>query len=267
MADSIIFSKTFSNTSSNIVSGLQGTLPLVMGVPSSTLNGVNDKYIVSIKVTAPGSPLVIINAFLQEKINMSASSNWNNIGQMFGSDDIDTMGQGVSALLGNRISLNSTIGTRRKWTGSEPISMKLVLKFEAYTDVYKEVVSPCFGLQSLTLPSGGFADTLFLRPPGPDPFSWNPKSSTDQGELISIDVGGFLQFNSVIVKSVDVEYENRMNIRGPIGAKATVTFQTYQMLTKKDLEGVYNSVGATFQGTLGVNSSKSGTIGPASGGK
>ena len=250
----------------------ESLLPVNCGIPESVLQGISSRYI--IKITAKlgtalleqfnrsvgavpigpgGNREFTINGFLQDKISFSANSTWEgvteglpgNIGGFLKS--IDT---GAQAFFGR--TAISTLSTRRKWAGSSPISLNLKLKFEAFSDPYREVILPCIGLQGLMLPRGGVANTIGLIPPGPNPFDLSLKGEqgTERGENISVDIGSrFLYFNSVIVKDVKVVMENRMSKSGPIGAEVDMTIETYQMLTREDL---FKTIGTTMEKSSGV---------------
>jgi len=243
----------FSDAASPILNGVKALLPVVCGTPDSALHNVDPRYIVCITATlgkslikqftggATDSKSFTVYGFLQDKVVLSASSDWEGLtASIPGNIDKwvklgDTMAQGLTGR-----TTKTTLSTRRKWAGSAPISLTLRLKFEAFSSPYREVILPCMGLQGLTLPRGGIANTFGLIPPGPNPFDVSLKGDIERerGENISLDIGGgFLKFNSVIIKNVQVTFENRMSKDGPIGAEVLLTIETYQMLTREDLLG------------------------------
>jgi len=248
-------------------------LPTVCGIPDSVLSGISARYIVKItanygqslatqglgqldKSMAPQQQEFVVNGYLQDKIAMTASSKWEGLtqaipGMQFIEGALDTASQALSGT-----STRTPLTTRRKWAGSDPIGMSMKLKFEAFEDAYSEVIMPCIGLQGLTLPRGGVGNTFFLTPPGPNPFNIKLKSGVEleRNESITIDIGGgFLKFDSVIIKSVKVVFENRMTERGPVGAEADIDFETYQMLTREDLMKIVNNNRIPeMTGTLGT---------------
>lgn len=256
-------------TSIDFTNALQSVLPTVCGVPESALNGVSPRYVVCITATLgtsmwntatqttsiqanTGKKEFTVNAFLQEKIVLSVSSDWQGVTQDIPGADVfnaaDTLTQ---AFLSK--TLISTLSQRRKWAGSSPISIRMKLRFEAFKDPYTEVVVPCIGLQGLVLPSGGIGNTIFLTPPGPNPFDLTLKGDADTALTENIEVnigGGFLDFTSVIIKDVQVTFENRMGVRGPIGADVDLGIETYQMLTREDLMKVAHCTGQVT-GNLG----------------
>lgn len=246
-------------------------LPPTSGVPQSALNGVSPQYIVAITASF-GVPVwnqfgminglasdafreFTVYAFLQEKIHLRAASDWEGITESIpGVSEIASAADTASQALAGRSTI-STWSTRRKWAGSEPISFNLKLKFEAFSDPYREVMLPCIGLQGLTLPRGGrlTANGFLLIPPGPNPFDLSNKggAATERNENISLNIGNFLKFGSVIIKTVNVTFENRMGSKGPIGAEVDLSIETYQMLTREDLYKAINSNNVSLETVTG----------------
>jgi hypothetical protein len=254
-------------------------LPVVCGVPENALNGVDPKYVVRITATLGKSVIERISnlkgsmsgevftvyGFLQEKIVLDAGTDWKNVTDNVPSKysdilkNIDMIGRAFSR------TIIPTVFTRRSWAGSNPIKISMKLKFEAFSDPEREVIMPCLGLQGLTLPRGGWLNTIGLVPPGPNPFDFSLKGDvkSELGENIDLDIGGgFLHFNSVIVKDVKVTFENRMSSKGPIGAEVDISMETYQMLTREDLARVMGQSVVEFSGTVGQGIPSAAVEGP-----
>jgi hypothetical protein len=104
-----------------------------------------------------------------------------------------------------------------------------------------------------------FAKIPALIPPGPSPFVWKNllgggqnyfdknQSDIDEsrrgGDFILIEIGTFLTFWNVIVKSSGVSYDIKMGANGlPISATAEVTFETYEMPTAESLLKSYTQI-------------------------
>ena len=242
----VSFSKDFVQQGINSITSM---LPIVCGVPDSVLTSTNEKYSVSLELKDQNFR---INAWLQDKFDFNISSEWSPVPMSGVNGFIDSASQMLTG-----VSLMSTAMSRRKWSGSSPIEMRLKLKFEAINDVQLEVIQPCLGLQQLALPSGGKnvgGNQIFLNPPGPNPFYIDALDNDKRqgghksrrflfgrGEEIILNIGqGFLTFDSVIVKSVDVMFENRMSQNGPIGAEVKLCLQTYEMLTREKLAAIYH---------------------------
>ena len=248
------FSKEY--TGGGILNTVKSFLPIVCGVPESAFSSMaKGRYSVVFKATPKDTAVssIVIGAWLQEKIKFEVSSEWEPLVDMSGISSADNFFQ----LFG--VSINSTFSSRRKWKGSQPISIFFNLRFEALSDTKKEVIEPCLRLQQLALPTRGAVnvsgESFLLQPPGPNPFYLEAASSIKvgghqlfgAGEVIEIDVGqGFLKFgtssdgNGVVIKNVKVEFDNRMSEDGPIGATVNLEIQTYEMLTRDKLAKIYN---------------------------
>jgi len=229
--------------------------PVVCGVPLSSFSSVaKGRYSVVLRATPRGEvqPTVTIGAWLQHKIVFETKSNWEPVVDMSNTGAVGDLFQ----LAGT--SLSSTMTSRRKWKGTDPITMTLSLRFEVFEDAKKEVIEPCLRLQQLALPSRGLVnvsgESFLLQPPGPNPFYIEAASGIKvlghqpfgKCELIEIDIGGgFLNFggssggSGVIINSVKITYDNRMSKDGPIGAQAELSIQTYEMLTRERLADIY----------------------------
>jgi len=256
-------------TSINFTSAVQSVLPVVCGIPESALNGISPKYIVKITATSGhailnkamnavglnngGQREFTVYGYLQEKIVLNSGSNWEGITQSIpGSKELFDTAEAVAQGFFSK-TLISTLSTRRKWAGSNPITIRMKLKFEAFDNPYNEVILPVIGLQSLTLPRSGIGNTIGMTPPGPSPFNFSLKGNpdTERTENIQLDIGShFLFFDSVIIKDANVTFENRMSASGPIGAEVDLNIETYQMLTREDLMKVASATGM-IQGNIG----------------
>ena len=240
------FTKIFTQPAKSI-------LPINVGVDTVMAN-LSEKYLVHIKSVNANKQIdygdgkrtidreqeINIHAFLQDKISLSVSSRWSGIGEAIGVKQVSSLiDSGVQAFTGH--STQSQITSRSKWDGSSPIQFELKLKFEAFTDAWKEVVQPCLALQQLCLPSrSNSTDGFFLLPPGPFFIKEVDEAlNLGRGEYVSIDIADFLHFDNIIMTNVNIEWDNRMSEDGPIGANAALQFKTYEMLTKQDLSKMY----------------------------
>jgi hypothetical protein len=247
------FSKDFKST-------LQKFLPVNCGIPESLRNSVSSQYIVHLKSTNKqagaeagntGESKVEVWGYLQDKIEVNIKADWEGVSEIFGGIDkmADTILQAATTWLpgssktGSR-SLVSQASSRRKWTGSSPISIVLPLRFEAIDNVHSEVLQPCMALQQLCAPrEGDLTKGFFLIPPGPSPFKVG--ESQEVGDLTSITIGNFFYLESVIINDVSITYETRMSSIGPIGATAKVTLSAYEIPTKQSIAKMYNQMGIT----------------------
>ena len=247
------FTKSFGNAVSSV-------LPIVCGIPESVFSNISDRYRIEIISQNQGEGNVAgygggserfrVNAYLQDKIAFTGGTTWANIAQDIPQyqkviDKVDSITQGVFGR-----TAKSAISTQRKWSGSSPIGINLKLKFEAVSNVDLEVLTPCKLLQALTLPRGGL-EGFGLIPPGPNPYTLNQDEKYARGENITINIGNFIRFSSVIITSVKVTYENRMSADGPIGAEVDLGIETWRMLTREELDRAYNSdITITTSGNL-----------------
>jgi hypothetical protein len=246
--------------------------PAECGLPDSVLNGISPRYIVTIsafKANQLNTPYIKINAYLQDAFSIDVGSKWSDISQAFGgkngvADDIAQIGTGIlSWATGNKSSPHSLVSaasSRRKWDGSTPPSMQITMKFEAIRDMTKEVILPCMRLQQLALPREGITGGYFLIPPGPNPFA-DPadQSQGTSGDHISLNIGNFLNFDSVIIEKAGVTYQNRMGSAGPIGATVLMTISTYELLTQNRLAKAYG-FDKNSNGTYGSSYDQTGNV-------
>jgi len=242
--------KTFGNAISSIINNPRSILPVVCGVNESVLAGISNRYILEITADlggnalgfGPGEHEFTIHAYLQDKIQFNSRSAWTGIIQdVPGASELEKIADSLAQAT-TGVSAISTASTQRKWSGSDPISLSLKLKFEAINNVYNEVLLPCQVLQGLTLPRGGVLG-VGLIPPGPSPYTFTQDPSVAltgiRGERISVNIGGFFGLSSVIVKSVKVTYENRMSVAGPIGAEVDLEIESWRMMTREELQAAY----------------------------
>jgi len=210
---------------------------------------------------------------LQEDLMLSVDSSWVPLVPVSLLSNVNTL---VQAGTFGRKSVVTRATSRRIWTGTSPMSISLRMRFEAVQDTFKEVLEPCRILMSMALPSGpketqgtssskfdsvqdlaGALDIVpFLSPPGPTPFSLegilNLKGSRLEkigsyleeakgGDLIMIEVGRYVSFFNVIIRSVScitpVKFDNLGN---PISASLNMVFETYEMMTVEALAEVFN---------------------------
>lgn len=90
-----------------------------------------------------------VKALIQEDIQLKLSSSWIPIVPT----NISALGNILAQFItGGRKSLISKAMSRRIWVGSSPITMSLLMKFEAVDNAKKDVILPCQFLQRLALP-------------------------------------------------------------------------------------------------------------------
>lgn len=240
------YTQDFPSAGGGILDTFASFLPINLGVPVGIVKGVSAKYIITISSnftasgiarlsTSPGRKPITIHAFLQDKFKMKVGSSWDSVG--YSSNMIATaLGQGIVGKV-----FYPTVTTRRVWAGSTPVTMTIPLRFEAFDDILVDVTQPISQLQSMALPREG-GSAVFLIPPGPNPFKFDDKGNSIEGagDYITIKIGDFLVFNSVVIDSVDVEWDSKFGEQGPVGASVNLTFTTYEMLTGEKLDALYH---------------------------
>jgi len=178
-------------------------------------------------------------AILQESINLSTRSHWETYNPL--GEGVGNAANAVMQALGK--SFVTRLSSRRIWKGTEPIRIRLVLKFEAYKDAYADVVAPNLDLQKMALPTGGdkFNEFALLTPPGPYPFSVSGvESTTGIGDNISIHVGRLFTFDRVVISEISTTYSNKFDPKGhPVSAETSIDFATYEIYTKGKLDTAY----------------------------
>jgi len=133
------------------------------------------------------------------------------------------------------------------WQGTNPINLSFPLVFTAESDTDKDVITPIKQLTKLTMPSS-VGGVLFS--PGP---RFKKKDTLDKNaalldilsyveltNLISLQIGNFMYFPSVVITSVSQQYDVRLDGRGrPIKATVSVGFRTFFTPTQDDVEKMY----------------------------
>lgn len=230
------------------------------GYPAD-LEDIPSEYRIEIRNT--GSEKWAVVGILQENFTLKTASEWVPFAP---TGDMIPEGINQAIQLGTQITtglqIKSSLTSRRIWNGTTPVVMSVKLKFQAINDPVNEVLRPSIKLQQLALPAGadpvsfsGFNVPIpFLQPPGPSPAKFGNTSESSQkmeeggtigrpGETTEIKIGTMIKFSSVIVKEVEVTYPSKYTAGGyPISAEVNIVFETYEILTKQQLEQSYNQV-------------------------
>lgn len=227
------------------------------------LEDIPPAYRITIRNT--GAETWSVVGILQENFALKTSSEWVPFaptGEMLPENINQLLQFGSQITTGYQIK--SSLTSRRIWNGTTPIVMTIKFKFQAINDPINEVLRPSIKLQQLALPAGSDGLQLgsfnlpipFLQPPGPSPAKYGGDSSTSAklekggtigrpGETTEIKIGTMLSFSSVIVKEVEVIYPTKYTAGGhPISAEVSMIFETYEILTKSQLEESYSKINA-----------------------
>lgn len=210
-------------------------------------------------VGSDGRSIFPITAPLPERYNLSLSSDWSmpfashNAAEAAGAY-AEARGksqryQGAVKAGVNLASQASGISTRVKsqsmhvWEGSSPISMSFDLIFHAKTNSVQDVRDKHMALWKMTAPTelpGGQA----LRAPGPtlkDQAAGMFGLFDEYSRRISLQIGTYLYFDNVIVRSVGADIETLCGADGiPISMSINVEFATfYGTFTVQDIEKAF----------------------------
>jgi hypothetical protein len=221
---------------------------------------VPEEYIVTIYNKRPAlytkDEIIVIRAPMQEKISTSTESEWSPLAAASAISSIIPT-QELTQIISGR-SIVSRYASRRIWTGGGTLNFVLNLKFEVQDNASLEVVQPLKELQRMSLPysgsnmanstagTGGPVDKIitllkesFLYPPGPSPFG--DLAAIGAGETITIKFGKFMKISPVVIKSIGIDVPLKFMKGGsPTGAIVSVTFQTYEIVTKETLDSFYD---------------------------
>jgi hypothetical protein len=218
---------------------LGGMGSIATPVPSS-LKDIPEAHLVTILDTIDDKVQTPIYAALQDKVTFLTESKWESFNELDAGRGVDT--QIINAVAQVfRQSLSTRFASRRMWKSTSPVSITLQLKFESVENSWRDVVEPCLRLNKLALPTDGtlgIGSVKILNPPGPSPFTVG--NNKFRGEWIDIQVGKYLLFKTVVVETVSVTFNKKLDTDGlPISADVAITFQTYEVITKQTLEEFY----------------------------
>jgi hypothetical protein len=183
-----------------------------------------------------------VEAFVPETFQLAVTSQFN---QPFG-QGIQNSTVGTAAKMLGLGALTSQSMTAQVWEGTQPIEMSLELEFVAESDPTAEVLQPIKELLKMTMPSKGGGGFL-LDPPGPvykDIVDWKAfeakKGEGKAAKQITVQIGNFLLFDSVVIESVNTTFHSMMHSSGvPLRATCAVTFKTFFIQLKEDIPALF----------------------------
>lgn len=239
--------------------------------PGGELSNEFDNYKVKIYSTKSKQIDPIVGYLQGDSLDMSIKANWDNMFPPL--SGILSIGNIASQAITGQAVL-PMFSTRRVWAGASPLRLSLPLKFQTTKDSKRNVLDLCQALQHLISPE--ITSMFTVRPPGPNPYRLAPETAewlkkklgvtdkqvkekkgtakylsttakmlnvaanADPGELITINIGRFLTFTRVIVTDVDIKYATKFDKDGiPISADASITFETFEILTKSGITKMY----------------------------
>ena len=233
----------------------------------------------SYKVTISSSLMrVIIFALLQEDVKLNVGGRWEPFAGLVGGDELVEAGTQlltgksyVMPWMHRRMWRGSTpiqISMPLKFEAEENPAVEVLAPcvalqcmslphssqvggggggvfdwFDDITNRFSSIASWAAGIFSKNAPSTetikGWLQGQFLQPPGPSPFVGGV-TEENEGDIITLTVGHFLQIERLILKDVRVEFSKRLSSNGiPLGANVDLMFETFEILTKETLLDSY----------------------------
>lgn len=215
---------------------------------------VPEEYIVTISSarSGPDGNGIVVRAILQGDVAVRTGSKWESFINILRENQFVNTLETVTQLASNK-SLQNAMTSRRIWRGTDPLTFTLELRFEEEYDAKTEVMDACRALHAMCLPDEETDGLGLLIPPGPSPFEGVVANA--KRELIGVYIGRFLAFSSVIIKDVSVSFAPKIGTDGlSKSAKVSITFETYEILTKKRLTETTNGqIGVYSYGKLKDN--------------
>lgn len=198
----------------------------------------NSNYVVRIKQAGGGQ----VKGYVPETFQMAVTSQFN---QPFGQGISNSTVGNASKMLGLG-ALTSQSMTAQVWEGTQPIELTLEMEFVAESNPQTEVLEPIKELMKMAMPSKG-AGGFLLDPPGPkysDIVDWKAfeakKGEGKSAKQITVQIGNFLLFDSVVIESVNSTFHSMMHSSGiPLRATVAVTFKTFFVQLSDDIPSLF----------------------------
>lgn len=203
-------------------------------------------------IKADGKPP--IDLYLPENFNLNVRSQYDTpFAQGLPSSILpDKLGKavtGASNLTG--ISTAPQAATAQIWQGSAPIEFQIPFILVAERSARADVLNKIRELMKLVMPS---KTNGFLTSPGPkiegisELFKAESYSNKPQlKDNISLHIGRFIYYKSVVITDVDSTYDTKMDVEGiPIRAVVNVSFKTFFTPVKEDLDEIFGGGPQSF---------------------
>jgi hypothetical protein len=210
--------------------------------------GANNNPLYQVHVVA-NEMRIMVSAYLPDSFSLGVTSEYDTPfaqGIETGIGAIDSIMKSPLARAATGSNFITQWMTAQVWSGSAPIAIQLPLVFIADTDPQKEVLKPIKDLMKLAMPSSGIGaigDAKgFLQSPGPRvKIDKETQSiSFDVRNPISIQIGKFLRFPSVVIENISQTYNTVFDSRGlPVRASVEITFKTFVTPTSEDIEKMF----------------------------
>lgn len=213
--------------------------------------GLHDAYKVFVHIKSGVEEIEIVSA-LQDGMTINQDSTWS---PLMVTEKLNKYVDFVLRFVAGK-SPHNVVSSRRVWHGTSPVSIILTMAFRAFSNPNIEVLAAVSALQQLSAPFAAVNNNQWspLVPPGPSPYRWGDGdarssgvvSAGHEGEVVDIDVGNFLHFDSVVVKNVKVLVPPRFSAKlggteegTPMSADVQIEFETYTILTKEAVKKMY----------------------------
>ena len=242
--------------------GPSGTFGVIENSPD-----VNENYVVTINSSFMKKT---IRAHMQDDFSIETQSTWQRPALSGALSELQ-QGVQVGAQAATGRQFGNAFMTRRIWKGTSPCVFTMRLKFDAVNDPVHEVVIPCEALQQMALPGSDAKkktksnnglmsvwNSFSLFPPGPNPTliddlsllgtagsetksRWNALVA-GRADEITISIGRFLSFSSVIISKARATFKRKFAVSGhPVSAEMEIQFESFEMYTKESLhQDVYS---------------------------
>ncbi len=182
-------------------------------------------------------------AILNEDLTLSFSSSFSSLAESSAPKAFkalagvlrDTGATKVGAILGGEFK---QLGFQ-VWTGTEPLSTTLSLKFSMDRDAKKDVMEPVLAITKLALPSAPEGGKGALIGPGPSvlsTFEDGKVKSLAKGKNLHCYIGNFKISNIIVTRAVPTFSQHTDQYGYPIWATLEISFTTIFSATVEMLE-------------------------------
>jgi hypothetical protein len=196
-------------------------------VASTVYNGThNVNYLATI--TNYGDNGDSVTGPMPDKFSLRIQSDWEaSLASYMSNGIIGQINAGLQAFTGASFYTKSLTG--QIWRGSQPIGFQLDMQFDAITDTIQDVTAPVYKLMLWASPK---RNGVILSAPGP--------TIAYQNNRISVRIGRFLYFDSVVMPTVDVTWIAHPDAPGQyIGADVSINFITFFTPDRDDIAAYF----------------------------
>ena len=186
-----------------------------------------------VQIQSHGNEGGIVTAWLPEQFALRLQNKWEQYFANIIDNKVNAIASHGSAAMSAFTNKSFFIKalTGHVWMGTEAIEFQLQLQFDANTDIDKDVFDPISKLIIWSSPSED--NGAILTAPGPNLISANNR--------LSLRIGKFLYFDSVIIPNMDITWHSMMHESGiPIAADVEISFRTFYTMTRQDIMALFS---------------------------